>query len=225
MWANGEDYPWRDGRTVTQVVKDHRELLVRIGMIEEGTGHTKPEIKKFEARLKEPAPPEVIELYRAARPRYMGEPNWPDVGLFTLTDEDLRWHELMEERPHPIDIIWWRDEPVEEHVKKQWSNAKGFKLGGTPYFDRLFVLRGHASVADGSILLTDHEGDYAMVIVARSLPEYLARLCYFEGIDLISYPAERDKLPKEKVVQLAREYVELNPKSQEFWAELAARGR
>ena len=211
-----EDYPWRDGRTVRQVVEDDRELLVRLRMIEEGPGHSEREIESFNARLTERAPPEVIELYRAARTRQLELEEWENIGLFRMMEEDVEWYELLKDRPHPIDIIWWPDEPVKEEVTKQWGEAKGFMFGGTPFFDRLFIIKGHASVCDGSIVLTNHESDYPMVIVARSLAEYLARLCYFGGADLISFPGERDRFPKKKVMQLAQEYVELNPESDEF---------
>jgi hypothetical protein len=222
MAPMSKGYPWRDRRTVTQVVNDHRDLLVRAGMIEEGPGHSAKEIQEFRAGQAEPAPPELIELYRAARPRQIGADHWPNIGLFTLSDEEPRWHALLEERPHPIDIIWWRDEPVPEDVEAQWRTAKGFELGGTPFFDRLFILKGHASVPDGSILLTDHESDHPMAIVARSLAEYLARFCHFDGLDLIAYPGECESYPREMVMTLAREYMELNPQSEEdFWKERA----
>ncbi|MGA2497393.1 MAG: hypothetical protein ABSH20_06610 [Tepidisphaeraceae bacterium] len=218
-----KDYPWRDGSSVTQIINANRKMLVRIGMIEEGSGYTERELKAWNARLKSPAPTEAIELYRAARARQVGEEHWPSMGLFTLEDKDVRWYDLVDERPHPIDIIWWRDQPVDPAIERGWRKAQGFMLGGTPFFDKLFILRGHGRIPDGSILLTDHESSYPMVIAARSLTEYMARLCYFAGTDLISFPGERDRLPHEKVMAFVREYVELNPESEEDWSEWAMR--
>jgi hypothetical protein len=57
-----------------------------------------------------------------------------------------------------------------------------------------------------------------MPIVARSLAEYLGRICVFNGIDLVSVPGNREDLPLEQVVLFAREFAELNPEESE-WSE------
>lgn len=98
-------------------------------------------------------------------------------------------------------------------------------LGGTPFFDRLFIVRGHTKIPDGSVVLTDHESTCPMPMVARSLAEFLERLCYFEGTDLISVPGEREHLPLEKALLFAQEFAELNPDAEEGWSEWAARAR
>jgi len=186
-------------------------MLVRIGMIEKGAGHTEVELAGWEGRLGQAAPVEVIELYRAAGSRRAGEHTvFPSVGLFEITDEDNRWYRLLEDRPHPIDIIWWRDEPVDEATRLEWDGVEGFYFGGTPFFDRLMILRGHRRWANGSVLLTDHESDLPLKVVARTLAEYLGRLCYFGGLDLVSVPGERETFAAADLGMMERELAELN---------------
>jgi hypothetical protein len=84
-----EVYPWRDGRTVTEVVAAHRSLLVSIGMIEKGPGHRHAELAAWQKRLGQPVPDEVIELYLAARPRRAGEhTDFPSIELFEIS---MKW--------------------------------------------------------------------------------------------------------------------------------------
>jgi hypothetical protein len=211
-------YTWRDNRTVTQIIHDHRDLLTHVGIIEPGPGYTLAEFQAIQRRIRGPLPADVRELYAAARPRQVGEDHWPSMGLFKPDSyDDVRWYDLLKERPHPIDLITGGELTFDE-----LQDAQGLMLGGTPFFDRLFWIEGHNRHPDGCILLTNHEGDPAMPVVARSLAEYLSRLCFFNGRELVSEPGARDDLPLDHAVVFAREFAELNPEESD-WSEWAAR--
>jgi hypothetical protein len=203
-------YPWRDGRTVTEVIHANRDTLVRAGIIESGGGGcSAAEIDAVHQRVGRDLPADVRELYACARPRHPTATHFPGVALFAPGSEaEVRWYDLLGDAPQPIDLIKG-GAPV---GLDDFADAEGFMLGGTPYFDRLFWVRGHARLANGCVVLTDHEDDYALPVVARSLAEYLARLCFFGGVDLAAYPGARKDVPLDHALLFAREFVELNPR-------------
>jgi hypothetical protein len=214
-----DTYPWRDGRTVREVIDANRGLLVKTGIIDPGDGYSAAEIRAVEQRIGKHLPSDVKELYAAARPRQVGLDPWPSIGLFKPDiDDDVRWYRLLDDQPHPIDLVAGGDLVGLEDFKR----IEGLMLGGNPFFDRLFWVRGHSRIADGCIILTDHENDYPLPIVARSLAEYLARICFFGGTDLVTYPGQRDDFPLDDVMPFAREFAELNPDESD-WSEWAAR--
>jgi hypothetical protein len=216
-----QPYPWRTARTVEQVINANRDLLIRTGIIEPGPGYSPAELRAIERRTHGPLPDEIKQLYAAARPRQVGADHWPSMGLFKPDgDIDVRWYHLLDDQPHPIDLIV-RYKPSVPGFDN-FKHAHGLMLAGNPFFDRLFWVRGHATMPDGCIMLTDHEGYPPMPIVARSLSQYLARLCFFNGTDLITYPGQRGDFPLDHALLFAREFAELNPDESD-WSEWAAR--
>jgi hypothetical protein len=164
-----------------------------------------------------PLPEELRDLYLCARPRTVGEEHWPSVAICTLDDPGLRWSRIVADAPAPVNLIIWEDpDPIDD-----WMDAEGVLFGANPFFDRLFWIKDHRRHPDGCILFTSHEcDDLFMPMVARSLAEYISRLCFFKGEDLISSAGERATFPAEHFRLLAREFVELNPLS-EAWREIA----
>lgn len=206
-------YPWRGGESVTDVIRRNRDLLRAAGLIQPGPGCTPAEISAVERRIGRPLPPDVREFYLAARPAPFTAEDHPPIAVYQPQDPDVNWYRLAHDAPRPINIIKW-DDPLDE-----WQSADGFPWGRTPFGDRLFWVRGHARHPDGCVLLTDHESsECPLPVVARSLAEYLARFCFLNGIDLISTPGERDKLPADHVRLFATEFVELNPQSR-YWRQ------
>ncbi len=211
-------YPWRDGRSVTQTVEYHRNVLENCEMVQTGSGYTPAEMRQIEARFGRAMPSDIRLFYSAAKPRQVGHDHWPSLVLFLPhSDEDVNWYRLANDRPHPLDMMF------RHQVPSAWETVNGFMIGGTPFFDRLFIITGHSRYPNGAILLTDHEADSEnnMIVVALSLANYIARLCFFDGVELVSVPGNCSDFPSQNVQLLAREIVELNPQSAQ-WQRIAS---
>lgn len=182
--------PWENSIPIDQVVESLRPQLVKLQLIEPGDGYTDSELDKLESRSGDHLPNEIRLFYRTAKPKRFELDDWPPVGFFTVDDEDVKWYDFIEDPPHPLEMILEPAIEQEDPGLATWRNAKLFMLGGTPYFDRFFAIQGHPSIADGTLLFTAHEDEKPLIVVARSLAEYLQRLAFFDGVDLACYPGQ-----------------------------------
>ena len=182
--------PWDNSNTVDQVVDSLRRKLVKLDLIEPGIGYSDSELQEAESRMGSRIPDEVRLFYKKTKPKRFELDNWPPVGIFRLEEEYVRWYDFVKDIPHPLEMILEPAIEREDPGLHLWQDARIFMLGGTPYFDRLLSLYDHPSYPDGTVLFSAHEDDHPLIIVAKSLAQYLQRLAYFDGIDLACYPGE-----------------------------------
>ena len=50
--------------------------------------------------------------------------------------------------------IFWEDEPVAEADQLAWYKALVFMFAGNAFFERLFIVEGHATWPSGSVMMT-----------------------------------------------------------------------
>jgi hypothetical protein len=163
-------YPWRDRRSLAQVLADTRPWLARKRIIEKGGGGCPGSILTVaEKRLKRPLPPELREFFFAVRPvKIFAEPGPSDFGFYRPEQPELQWHSLSQWPPQP-----------------DWIRAEGLAIGQSLYGDLLLWVTGHRTHPSGCIVVNDHElamGDLPNPVIARSLSEFIAKVVHVKGL-------------------------------------------
>lgn len=214
-WVN---YPWRDNRSLEQVLAESRAWLTNERIIAVGLGFNDVEIAAAERRLRRPFPEEVRELYRTYRPvRVFSKDGPEEFGFYQLDQLELRWESLGHDDAVPVE---------------DWARAEGLVIGQSLYGDPIFWVRGHRTRPDGCVMVFDHElamGDLFFAVVARSLAEFVGKVVCLRGLngrpdsleDLTDHPILNAK--DEDLMSIVNadsrldlfkaEYAELNPTS------------
>lgn len=168
-------FPWRDGRSLRQVLAESRRWLERKRIIQKGGGLQESVLAAAEKRLGQPLPGVVRQFLLEVQPIPMfrdGELNedGPDEFYFYRPEHsEFRWHALCGWMP-----------------QSDWSEAQGLAIGQTGYGDALYWVKGHRIHPDGCIAVDDHEvamGDLQCAVLARSLSEFIAKVVHLKGLD------------------------------------------
>ena len=210
-------FPWRDGRSLGQVLADSRPWLQRRRIIAKGAGSRPSALAGAEKRLGQPLPRDVHEFLQSAQPIPMfrdgklNEDGPPEFFFYGPGQSELRWESLAEWMPKP-----------------DWSNARGLAIGQTGYGDMLYWVAGHRVHPDGCIAVFDHElamGDLPYFVVARSLSEFIAKVVYCKGLspggddddeDLENFDLADFENDANNMGLFANEYAELNPVTRKY---------
>ncbi|HET6248584.1 MAG TPA: SMI1/KNR4 family protein [Tepidisphaeraceae bacterium] len=200
-------YPWRDGRSLSDVLADSRGWLCKRRIIEDGGGASESAIAAAEARLGRPLPDDIRELHRCFRFMRIFSADGPeDFGLYSIEQDEISWE-------RPTDAI-----PAQD-----WENAEALLIGQNHYGDSLFWVTGHRTQPDGCIGICDHElaiGNLQFAIMARSLAEFIAKIVIVGGLTgAFEYELELDddwepleqRLGLAALTLISNEYDELNP--------------
>jgi hypothetical protein len=218
-------FPWRDGRSLGQVLEDGRPWLQRRRIIRKGGGSRASAVAAADKRLGEPLPRDVRDFLLAIQPVPMFKDDLDEDGpseffFYGPEPPELRWQSLAEWAPKP-----------------DWIGARGLAIGQTGYGDGLYWVTGHRVHRDGCIAVFDHElamGDLPYFVVARSLSEFIAKVVHSKGLspggddeddlddfedddqgDDMDLLADLDN-DVENMRLFAKEYAELNPATKRY---------
>jgi hypothetical protein len=198
--------------TLEQVLTDAAKFFAEADLSQKASPRSKSpqaftaeEIKAAESRLGRALPDDLREFYKRIRPvSECPDPDYGVVGIQPLDDDDLQWLDSQESRARVFDLL---GESVD--LIPGLDKADILLIGYTPFGDWLLYcenLKGHP---DGTIVLTDHDGD-GVIIVGESFRSWLARYSFFEFEPSIVADA-LDSWSAEVVVPFLEQHLALNP--------------
>jgi len=170
------DLNWRS-LSIETAVENVADRLVDRGLAQKKAGVSEAVLRKAEARLGRELPQELRVFYSRVAP----VTTCPDdveggfVGFQPLEDPDLAW---LDDPGLRKEKLWTMgDTPA------GWDCARILLIGYTASGDFLLWCAGLAGRPEGSILLTDHEGEDNPIFLGDSFAQWLGRYAVFDLVE------------------------------------------
>jgi hypothetical protein len=211
------DPTWRS-LTIDDALSKVAEPLVIRGLATKDRGSSTREILAAEKRLDRPLPKDLRVFYEHVTPvpectSFGGG----SVGFQPIGDADLTWLDdpvVREEK------LWVG--PRGDCWLDGWGTAHLLVIGYTEFGDWLLWSAGLLGRPDGTIVLTDHEGENNPIVLGDSLGQWLGRYWSYGFIEYSIAEGSLDDSGPGSTDAFLRDHLRLNPRC--GWAKQKLRG-
>jgi hypothetical protein len=211
------DVTWRS-LTIDEALSKTAEPLITRGLATKVRGSSKSEIVSAEKRLGRPLPDDVSVFYERVTPvpectQFGGG----SVGFQPIGDADFTWLDdpiVREEK------LWVG--PQSDCWLDGWSRARLLVIGYTEFGDWLLWCAGLSGRPDGTIVLTDHEGENNPLVLGDSFAQWLGRYWTYGFIEYSIAEGSLDDSGPANAAAFVRDHLRLNPQCE--WAKQRLRG-
>ncbi|MFO0863465.1 MAG: hypothetical protein U0744_02185 [Gemmataceae bacterium] len=128
------------------------------------------------------------------------------IGFQPLGDPDLEW---LEDSTAREEKLWVG--PNEDCWLEGWNEARLLVIGYTEFGDWLLWCEGLSGRRDGTIALTDHEGELNPIVLGDSLAQWLGRYRQYDFIEYAIAEGSLDDVGPTKAKAFLSDHVRLNP--------------
>jgi hypothetical protein len=206
------DPTWRS-LTIDEALSNVAKPLVTRGLATKVRGSSEKEIAAAEKRLGEPLPAELRAFYRHVSPvPECTEFGGGSVGFQPIGDSDLTW---LDDPGLREDKLWVG--PQGDCWLDGWITARLLVIGYTEFGDWLLWSAGLSGRSDGTIVLTDHEGENNPIVLGDSLAQWLGRYWTYGFIEYSIAEGSLDNTGPARSEAFLRDHLRLNPQCK--WAK------
>jgi hypothetical protein len=204
--------------TIDEAISKVAEPLVTRGLATKGLGSSEKEIAAAEKRLGCSLPDDVRAFHRHVTPvPECTEFGGGSVGFQPIGDSDLTWLNDLSLREEKL----WVG-PQGDCWLDGWSTARLLVIGYTEFGDWLLWSSGLSGRPDGTIVLTDHEGENNPIVLGDSLAQWLGRYWTYGFIEYSIAEGSLDETGPAQAKAFLRDHLRLNPPCR--WAKQKLHG-
>jgi hypothetical protein len=194
---------WRS-MTIEKALDLVAEPLIGRGLATEDRGYSEKAIKAANKRLGRPLPPELAAFYRRVTPVSKCPEEWISVGFQPLNGLTRLDNPQLRKK-----VLWVC--PPEDCWLEGWPTARLLVIGYTPFGDWLLWADELPGRPNGTIILTDHEGEDNPIVVGDSFAQWLGRYATYGYIEYSIVEGGLLDLKPAEAIPFLRDHLRLNP--------------